>query len=399
MSILNSIERIAALDRSKVTLDPARCLHSIDQFSTCAACADLCPVQAINPGKPPRLNAESCTSCLACLPACPTGAYSADDEVVHLLNCIPHLEGEAVELLCSQHPHPHSGSDPEHTAIRVKGCLAGLGSAAYIGLYTLGLRQITLRSDACAECPWSSLASRVRQGAADAQAFLAGWEENDVVDCQGRVDQLLERTLWEASNPPLSRRDLFRMIGRQGKTTLARALDQKPEQKGVALGRDRQRILASVKHLPTPQRPEQVAVDRFGFAILAVSATCSACGACARACPTDALDFSINEAGEHFSLALDPALCTGCKVCSHVCAPAAIEVEHSPSFSQVFVRDPILLQDGELSKCQRCGARFARREDTLLCPNCDFRQKNPFRSFTPLGLKYSRPDQNQTKKV
>jgi len=49
---------------------------------------------------------------------------------------------------------------------------------------------------------------------------------------------------------------------------------------------------------------------------------CVACGACARACPEDALQL----AGT--SLEWDPARCTGCNSCSVVCFSDAIRIEH-----------------------------------------------------------------------
>ncbi len=53
MSLFDAAERFAAMDRSQVILDPKRCLHSLDQNSTCSACLGLCPENAILEGKPP----------------------------------------------------------------------------------------------------------------------------------------------------------------------------------------------------------------------------------------------------------------------------------------------------------------------------------------------------------
>jgi hypothetical protein len=50
------------------------------------------------------------------------------------------------------------------------------------------------------------------------------------------------------------------------------------------------------------------------------------------------------------------------------------------------------LQEGELTICGRCRARFATREGKNLCPTCEFRRKNPFGSLFPKGLQQGRRD-------
>ena len=99
MNLFNIADRFAALDRSDVVLDTKRCLHSLYRFSDCKACYDICPVDAITPGKVPGLDSTKCQTCLACLPVCPVGAFTADDGVASLLNAVTHLEGGTLELL------------------------------------------------------------------------------------------------------------------------------------------------------------------------------------------------------------------------------------------------------------------------------------------------------------
>ena len=157
MSLFAAAEWFAALDRSSVTLNTERCLHSQDRFSGCQACYDICPVSAITPGKPPALDSEKCQSCLACLTVCPVGAYAADEAVVSLLNAVTHLEAGALELLCERNPQAGLGFSEASTGIRVRGCLAGLGCGAYLALAAFGLERILVRTDACSACEWATL--------------------------------------------------------------------------------------------------------------------------------------------------------------------------------------------------------------------------------------------------
>lgn len=401
MNFFQAAERIAAIDRSQVMLDPQRCLHAQDRFSTCAACFSCCPVEAILPGQPPQLQVEACVNCLACLPICPVGAYSADDAVPALLNCTARLDATQIELVCEVHPEPTLGLPETQAAVQVRGCLAGLGAAVYLSLMVLGVERVILRAEACAECPVGSLRNLVEQRAGEAQALLETWGYAGALALIQDLEEtsLAERPCWPASDPPLSRRDLFRLASRQGQIAAARAMQTEYSDHSRTPGRERRRLLAVLPRLPQVQAdgaacsadPGAAVTNGFGWASL--KAGCTACGACVRACPTRALSLEDNEldSRETFALYHDPRLCIGCETCMHVCAPDVIMIDPAPPLAQVFGRqEPLLLLEGEYRRCKRCKARFYAVEDQKLCPVCDFRRQNPFGTALPpalLGLK------------
>ncbi len=381
MSLLNAAERFASIDRSQVILDSARCLHSQDQYSECAACFDLCPVQAIAAGQPPTFDMERCQSCLACLPACPVGAYRADDDVSNLLNCVSHVEGQPVELLCGLHPDPETG-EAESIGIQIQGCLAGLGSGAHLTLSALGLERITVRADACSACTWHSLHHVIHSQTERANRFLAAWVRMDPVLCLDEVEAPVARTTWKAANPPLSRRDLFRLVARQGQVALARAMENGVAGSKRQPGRDRLRLLSAVSHLPDPVSTANL--DGLGFATLVISETCTACAACGRACPTEALRFKKNENEMTFSISFSAQNCIGCDLCGHVCLPDAITLDHTASFEQVFsVKEPVVVESGPMARCERCKTWMAARDGMKLCQLCEYRRTHPFGSMLP----------------
>jgi Fe-S-cluster-containing hydrogenase component 2 len=130
---------------------------------------------AIQTGKPLRLETDLCASCLTCLPLCPTGAFSANDAVPDLLNCAAHVESRSLELICQMHPRADTGIAVEAVGVRLRGCLARLGSGTYLALAAVGVEHIAVRLDACAECPWASLGRRVEKQAQEAKLLLEGW--------------------------------------------------------------------------------------------------------------------------------------------------------------------------------------------------------------------------------
>ncbi|MFM8320464.1 MAG: DUF362 domain-containing protein, partial [Chloroflexota bacterium] len=245
---------------------------------------------------------------------------------------------------------------------------------------------IAVRTDACAACAWQAPGEQVRRQAAQANTLLPAWGRPGQVTCMDALDQPVERVLWQVGNPPLSRRDLFRMLGRQGQTAMARAMNQDAARKGAAPGRDRQRMLAAVAHYPDPQPSGSLQLDGLDFAGLAVSEACTACGACARACPTAALRYTEDENKQSFSLAFTPQHCIACQACLGVCAPQAIRIDLAPAVEQVFCADPLTLQTGGLAACARCGSAFAARAGLRYCPQCEFRRQNPFGVRLPPGF-------------
>jgi ferredoxin len=161
-------------------------------------------------------------------------------------------------------------------------------------------------------------------------------------------------------------------------------------------GRERRRLLGAMRHLPPMGSIQPIRLA--GFAMLAVSEACTACSACARGCPTQALKFDKNEAEPSFSLEFLPEACIGCELCAHACAPAAITVEPSPRFGQVFgSRDPVILRSGRLVRCDHCRSWMAERPGRKLCDLCEYRIKNPFGSKMPPGLQLRRRESERDK--
>lgn len=385
MRLVSAAERLAAIDRSEVTLDPSRCLHTLDRFSSCDRCYDVCPAEAILPGPPPTLNNEKCQSCLACLPTCPVGAYAGDDAVRPLLQCTARLEGRQLELLCELHPSAENGVSDEAVGIRIRGCLAGLGTGTYLALAGMGIPHIAIHLEACKECPWQSLVPHIQTQIARAKRLLSVWELADVLEPVTVPSDGKERPLWDAGNPPLTRRDLFRLAAMQGQMTIARAMSVDHLSGERQPGRDYQRMAYAIQHLLGASQPiSDISMGEAGFASLSVSGECTACSACARACPTTALTLEMDEDESHYWLKFTPANCIGCEVCVHVCVPQALVPQHAPLFNQVFAsKEALLLGEGALSRCERCNASFAARAGAHLCPTCDYRRRNPFGSKNP----------------
>jgi ferredoxin len=391
MDLLTAAEGIASMDRSPLEFKGDECLHSLDKFATCEACFNLCPVEAITPSRPPSLDIDKCQTCLACLSACPVGAYKAVDVVPPLLNCVTRANVKSIELICEAHPMTEKGSPGAELAIRTRGCLASLGTGTYLVLLAMGMEMISIRLDACKQCPWGSLQPIIEDQITTAKHISKPWgySRKYITIHDGSMVEEVERPLWKAENPPVSRRDLFRLSSYIAQPEILQSLSSKQSEIGNhRLSQDRRRIIAALSHFPEPDSHEETLLleDR-GFVELTISEACTACGVCARACPTSTLEFK-TENNARFWLLFTPQACIGCEICTQICPENVIELNSKPSFDYIFGNEiPIVLYAGDITRCLKCKALMNAKSGSKLCSLCKFRQKNPFGSATPPGYK------------
>jgi ferredoxin len=253
-------------------------------------------------------------------------------------------------------------------------------------LAALGLEQVILRTDSCETCEWGALRNKIESQVSQGQRLLAAWDKAQTIRCLPELENPVDRPLWQADNPPLSRRDLFRLAARQGQVAIGRAIENGHTTLELRPGRDRLRTLGAVAHFPdfTKTTASLVGMD---FAWLSVIEACTACGVCGRACPTGALCFEKSEDETTYTLTFLARKCIGCEICIHVCAPEALSLNHEPTFAQVFDVERVTLRAGELVRCGRCRALIAARPGVQLCPACEYRRTHPFGSGFPPGAK------------
>lgn len=380
MNLLRLAEQLAMEDSRTITLSGAQCVRYRDKMHRCRACGDICPVGAIEVGALPTLDTERCQRCLACLPACPTGAITGEDEVPSLLNCAAAVQARRLELLCQLNPDTDSGVPGVDAAVRVRGCLAGLGSATLILLAATGLDLIVVRTDACAVCPWKQASDEVIAQVGEARAMLAFWEYDTRLQLSGPAqDGWKTRPVYLADSPPVSRRDLFRVRHTESGQEAGPASGHHPFRERLRLVRALRLLgppLAELAAAPLPLR---------GFAVLGTAGNCTACGACARICPTGAVALGVDD--EVYRLTFSSQACIACEMCVHVCGPGALTANTAPTYAAIFDGPGVsTLQEGAVARCQRCRAPFPAATGSRYCAVCEYRRQNPFGTAVPPAL-------------
>ncbi|MFN2216216.1 MAG: 4Fe-4S dicluster domain-containing protein [Anaerolineales bacterium] len=385
MGLLSAAERLASFDRSMVVLDESRCLHSQDRYSTCERCWNICPSSAIEQGKPPSLNEGNCTNCKACLTVCPVGAFQGSDSVKDLLSCLTRLETDSVELICQENEESSRGAAENTIGVSFNGCLASLGAGTLLTIFSMGIKEAYLRLDACQECRWKELKPAIDKQIELSRKLLNAWALVENLVVIDKVEDPHDRPLWDAHNAPISRRDLFKLATRQGAAALAQAVE-KNHQKGRLPGRDHRRLVNSFSQFPEIQNSVTL-TNADTFANITVSDTCTACGTCARACPTEAISINIDKEEKYFQLNFAPLNCIACEVCVHLCLPSSITMDKSITLNKAVLENTeVVLLEGPLSQCEQCKSYFPSKPDTYVCPTCEVRRNNPFGSIVPPGL-------------
>jgi NAD-dependent dihydropyrimidine dehydrogenase PreA subunit len=358
---------------------------------------DACAIGALQAGRTVVLDQQTCTGCAVCLHVCPTGALEADDGLANLLETAGLLRSKhLVELDCPQQSKPQRGPAAD-AVIRTDACLAVLGPDAYLSLLALGVGAIVARTDACAACPLNTtqrgaVERRIAQTLTTARTVLAAvHQDTRLVDWATVAGgEACERPVCAPSGARVSRRDFLRVF--TGKPQDGSAPATAGDQHDLASPalktppRQRRRLLGALKMLAAEQPiaapgalPESV------FPLMAASDACTACGVCARVCPTGAMKMTIHF-DETYQLSFLSAACTNCGECLDLCDYEALRVAGAAELPAVLAMQPTILRQGEMLRCDRCNSRFASAEEAGLCPVCSFRVRNPFSSRLPPSL-------------
>jgi ferredoxin len=117
-----------------------------------------------------------------------------------------------------------------------------------------------------------------------------------------------------------------------------------------------------------------------------VTSECTACGLCAKLCPTGAMTMWQDDG--QYSLQYAARLCIGqaCSVCAHICPVRAVTVTQRVGLAQLLAEDPVGLRAGNLVPCSHCGVPVAKTEDAPVCHACRWT-----RSFGHGGLESGAP--------
>ena len=388
-NLIDIAQRLA--ERPAVALlHEERCLPERDLGSTCARCAEACPVGAIVVGAGrgeddapaaaygsvtkdgptgPRIDDDACVRCGRCITACPTAALLAvaplDDDTlldasaaagvaaaraaagaVQQEEAPEDAEPSCAGFVCDRAVRERVGRiDAERTVTLP--CLAWVDEALIVHMACAGAQRIALLTAPCASCAHAAAVSALPETADAAQRMLDTWQLDAAVSIVDAVDDVAASDDEDAAGE-VSRRGLFS----QARSALVEAATDAASAQIDALAGRR----AADAPAPEPDRRRWQLLDDLHDAGLPADGTivprtlaprvdidaerCSGCALCAGFCPTQALRKAGKADGGCTMLEFDAALCRDCGTCTDTCRYVAISREETLTVSELFALEP-----------------------------------------------------------
>jgi ferredoxin len=345
-------------------IQATHCVRYRFRYSECRRCEQACPHEAIRLSEEGVTIAEErCRHCALCVGACRTEGFAAAE--LAPLALIEKARGRSgLSIACAP-----SGADAD----AVVPCHGALGSPLLAYLVKQGTQLNLIGSDHCTRCVHGvrgreQLASNLDAVESLRMANAAG---------QWAAISLPQRTSPVANQGDdrrAARRQFFRRLARPGAAATGR---DRPSTTATAAPlrairaarvapsaqRDLLQLLGLADaDLPLASHPSLPAGD------LRLDAGCTGCEACARACPTGALQ--VRETSAAWALGFDAALCVACDVCAETCQPRVLHLCESVRASSFARREPVALRGLPKHRCARCDRSFVSAADGTLCDVC-----------------------------
>jgi ferredoxin len=353
-----------------------RCLNARFKQADCHRCVDACPVDALHlTGQAIQLDAEACARCGACVWQCPTEVFAQPQASKSKLRETLRAVGPvAVELRCPQ----HTGSStliPDVTIIQQPQCLADLSPTRLIDL--AAERHVWLNDQACAACPLKEAHASITRAVTHANRWRAAFNQPRQIHLLttdgNRFAQPHTAPIFDSANPPSDRRAFFGFLKKALAETGAAAVSEQANTNDQPVPvsqrlpqrfpRERQNLLTVLGQLGQPQDVP------LGLANVSIELEkCTACGLCAKFCPTGAIRFQADE--QRFDLDFIPAACIDCNICVKACPTQAITLTHDTAPARFIRITATLLVEGDLVPCAVCQTPTANHGEGTRCEVC-----------------------------
>lgn len=333
-------------ERPRVNCIP--CLACKSEKSSCRACVDVCPVNAIEIEDGSIDVLDSCRKCGLCVAACPTEAFVSP-------RLQPKKVYDAVARAATAHETAYVTCTralkriPRENEVLVA-CVGDVTRETWFSILTdFPNVSVYLPLDICANCrnacgeemlgeaigeaeEWAGRGMGLEVEPSDLKcAKRREYERKEFMDKIVRqtglaVSKLTPATAAVASVTQRIREHSSRVSALE--KTLNSACGVTTQKRRRILTQGRQLMLSTLQQHPELAENVRVQFPEFDHD------KCTMCGACVEACPTFACD--LLDSGR---LAIEPAYCIGCGLCAEVCSDHALKMVERDG-SELVVPDP-----------------------------------------------------------
>ncbi len=313
-------------DDAKPLLAARRCLRTRHISSTCTACVDMCPEEALVVKERRLLFAASkCTGCGACTSVCPEDALIAPAFTSEALENAVRREAPQGSILFAA---PHAEAAGRKILLP---SLLHLSLDWLLLAIALGAKEIRLlyAPGSVDEENLSVITSRtgiVRKICDELHLPV----ELEAVRGAPKVDAG-RRRFFSKLSAALEPQDTSSPQTQEMRSRIAKTL---LEEAFVRIPEGRLRLIHALKRLLEKSgKPDSREAAKLFSAPRIDAAKCSGCALCPAACPTGALQ-SQGEGGT-LRLLLNAGACTGCRLCADICFMNAVTLHKEASLEEV----------------------------------------------------------------
>lgn len=343
------------------TVRQTACTRYRYRYSECERCARVCPHEAIRLADDGiNIETAACQNCGLCVAACRTGAVAS--ALVAPIEWVRKAVADgSANFACPRAEHPGAYRVP---------CLAVLDATVLAYLARRGVATRLWGADQCAHCPHGDKGATLLALNLEAVDALA----SEVIDREQWIAIELPDGPQAVSEVRTARRQLFRrLVGRAVDVAMASAdpgANMPAPEKAIRAGPyhvpELRELLNIVRRNPARSDRRVDAHPSLAAVGLEISAGCTHCEACFRACPTGALQ--IVESVDEWSLEYSADRCVGCELCIEVCRPRVLCAASSIPPPDSGWRS--LHRLGK-QRCQRCDRPFVSATPADHCPICE----------------------------
>lgn len=340
-----------------------RCVRYRLRYSDCRRCEQACPQEAIRlSDQGVAIAGERCRGCGLCVSACRTETFTLPS--LAPLGLIEMARGRSdLTVACAP-----SGVQAD----AVVPCLGALGPALLAYLVGQGTALGLAGSDHCADC---------RHGARGSEQLAANLDAVESLRAADRAGRWAAITLPRRANGSAAQSDDRRAARRQFFRRFASVGDGAARaQPASADPAAPLRAIRAARVVPSAQRDllNQLGLAAAGAPLaahpalpvgaVALEPGCTGCEACARACPTGALQ--VRENATAWALGFDAARCVACGVCVEACQARVLHLRDAVAASHFAQRAAVVLRGLPKRRCTRCDRSFISAGDSALCDVC-----------------------------
>lgn len=339
--------RISHSESTPLFIDSELCVRTSRAYSSCSACADVCPENAIQiSATTVSLDESLCTQCNLCTAAC------NEEAVVSTVLPASYISDEVnfAYFACRE-----SGLVSKANSA-TPSCIASLSISMLLKLYLEGISEFLVCLGACNGCKYnidSNLFSRIDQLNNFLKALDLPEIRFEIVD-ESHYRSITSKIQNLADSRKSDRRLFFRRAIQEVATISNRTSSQTDIKHSA-------KLIGRIGSVARVAGETQHGI----FDIQIDPQKCTACLDCMRVCPHDAMECITENSGSR--LHIRSQNCTGCHACEDICVSKAIQVS-TESAGKSFSMDL------RCTRCEACGVDFqeilSNNSKSTVCPIC-----------------------------